>query len=75
MQEQVVGPSLGAESIKSGFISFLIAFFLVLFYMVFFYKGAGLIADAALLTNVVLLLGTLSAFGPCSRCPVSPVSC
>ena len=63
VQEQVVGPSLGAESIKSGFISFLIAFFLVLFYMVFFYKGAGLIADAALLTNVVLLLGTLSAFG------------
>ena len=63
VQEQVVGPSLGAESIKSGFISFLIAFFLVLFYMVFFYKGAGLVADAALLTNVVLLLGTLSAFG------------
>ncbi len=63
VQEQVVGPSLGAESIRSGLISFLIAFVLVLLYMVFFYQGAGLAADAALLTNVVLLFGTLAAFG------------
>ncbi len=63
VQEQVVGPSLGAESIRSGFISFIIAFCLVLLYMIFFYKGAGLAADVALLTNVVLLFGTLSAFG------------
>ena len=63
VQEQVVGPSLGAESIRSGLISFLIAFLLVLIYMVFFYQGAGLVADVALLTNVVLLFGTLAAFG------------
>ena len=63
VQEQVVGPSLGAESIRSGLISFLIAFLLVLIYMVFFYQGAGLAADVALLTNVVLLFGTLAAFG------------
>ena len=63
VQEQVVGPSLGAESIRSGLISFIIAFILVLIYMVLFYKGAGLAADAALLTNVVLLFGTLAAFG------------
>ena len=63
VQEQVVGPSLGAESIHSGFVSFIIAFCLVLIYMIFFYKGAGLAADVALLTNVVLLFGTLSAFG------------
>ncbi len=63
VQEQVVGPSLGAESIRSGFVSFVIAFCLVLLYMIFFYKGAGLAADVALLTNVVLLFGTLSAFG------------
>ena len=62
VQEQVVGPSLGAESINAGFISFIIAFLLVLCYMVFFYHGAGLIADAALLTNVVLLFGTLVSF-------------
>ena len=63
VQEQVVGPSLGAESIRAGLISFLIAFLLVLLYMVLFYKGAGLVADIALLTNVVLLFGTLASFG------------
>ena len=63
VQEQVVGPSLGAKSIKDGMISFLIAFILVLVYMVFFYQGAGIAADCALLTNVVLLFGTLASFG------------
>ena len=63
IQEQVVGPSLGARSIKSGMISFLIAFLLVLVYMVLFYSGAGLAADAALLCNVLLLFGTLVSFG------------
>ena len=63
IQEQVVGPSLGAKSIQSGMISFLIAFILVLIYMVFFYKGAGLIADVALLCNVLFLFGTLTSFG------------
>ena len=63
VQEQVVGPSLGAESIRKGLISFLVAFLLVLVYMVLFYKGAGLVADFALLTNVLLLFGTLASFG------------
>ena len=63
VQEQVVGPSLGAESIRAGLISFIIAFLLVLLYMIIFYKGAGLVADAALLTNVLLLFGTLASFG------------
>lgn len=63
VQEQVVGPSLGAESIKSGLISFVIAFILVLIYMLFFYQGAGVAADVALLANVVLLFGTLASFG------------
>ena len=63
IQEQVVGPSLGAESINAGLISFVIAFILVLIYMVLFYQGAGLVADVALLCNVVLLFGTLVSFG------------
>ena len=63
IQEQVVGPSLGAESINAGLISFVIAFLLVLLYMFFFYRGAGLVADIALLCNVVLLFGTLVSFG------------
>ena len=63
IQEQVVGPSLGAESINAGLISFVIAFLLVLLYMIVFYQGAGLVADIALLCNVVLLFGTLVSFG------------
>ncbi|MBO4585495.1 MAG: protein translocase subunit SecD, partial [Bacteroidales bacterium] len=63
IQEQVVGPTLGAASIRAGLISFIIAFCLVLIYMVFFYQGAGLIADAALLCNVLLLFGVLVSFG------------
>lgn len=63
IQEQVVGPSLGAKSIQSGMISFIIAFLLVLVYMILFYKGAGLVADIALLCNVLLLFGTLVSFG------------
>ena len=63
IQEQVVGPSLGAESINAGLISFVIAFLLVLVYMVFFYQGAGVVANVALICNVVLLFGTLVSFG------------
>ncbi len=63
IQEQVVGPSLGSESINAGLISFVIAFLLVLLYMLFFYRGAGLVADIALLCNVILLFGTLVSFG------------
>ena len=63
IQEQVVGPSLGAESINAGLISFVIAFLLVLLYMAFFYRGAGIVADIALICNVILLFGTLVSFG------------
>ena len=63
VQEQVVGPSLGAESINAGLISFLIAFLLVLIYMILFYQGAGVVADIALLCNVLLLFGALATFG------------
>ncbi len=63
IQEQVVGPSLGAKSINAGMISFIIAFLLVLIYMIFFYQGAGVAADVALLCNVLLLFGVLVSFG------------
>jgi len=63
IQEQVVGPSLGAKSIDAGMISFVIAFLLVLIYMIFFYQGAGVAADIALLCNVLLLFGVLVSFG------------
>ena len=64
VQEDIVGPSLGQESIRMGLISFIIAFCLILLYMIAYYGLIpGLIADAALLCNVFLLLGILASFG------------
>ena len=63
VQEQVVGPSLGSASIRSGMISFALAFLLVLIYMAFFYRRAGIYADIALLCNVLFLFGALVSFG------------
>ncbi len=63
IQDTVVGPSLGQESIDAGLISFVIAFLLVLLYMGAFYKTAGWVADLALLFNVFLLMGVLVSFG------------
>ena len=63
IQEQVVGPTLGAKSINAGLISFVIAFILVLLYMILFYSRAGWAADIALLCNVILLFGALVSFG------------
>ncbi|MBQ0122456.1 MAG: protein translocase subunit SecDF [Bacteroidales bacterium] len=63
VQEQVVGPSLGSASIRSGMISFAIAFLLVLIYMILFYRKAGIAADIALLCNVLFLFGSLASFG------------
>ena len=63
VQEQVVGPSLGSQSIKSGMLSFLLAFLCVLIYMAIFYRRAGFAADFALLCNVLFLFGALVSFG------------
>ena len=63
VQEQVVGPSLGSQSIRSGMISFALAFLLVLIYMLLFYRRAGWAADIALLCNVLFLFGALVSFG------------
>ncbi len=63
VQEAVVGPSLGQESIRNGLISFILAFVVVLIYMVFFYNRAGWVSVAALITNVFLLIGILASIG------------
>ena len=63
IQDTVVGPSLGQESINAGLLSFVLAFLLVLLYMGLFYKTAGWVADFALLTNVFFLMGFLVSFG------------
>ena len=63
IQDTVVGPSLGAESINAGMFSFVLAFVLVLLYMGLFYKTAGWMADLALILNIFLLMGVLVSFG------------
>jgi len=63
VQEEIVGPSLGKESINAGLISFVIAFILVLLYMQFYYAKAGLVANVALLANVFFLIGVLASVG------------
>ena len=63
VQEAVVGPSLGQESIRNGLLSFVLAFIVVLIYMVIFYNRAGWVSVAALITNVFLLIGVLASIG------------
>jgi len=63
VQEEIVGPSLGKESINAGLLSFIIAFILVLLYMQFYYAKAGLVANVALLANVFFLIGVLASVG------------
>ena len=63
IQDTVVGPSLGVESINAGMFSFVLAFVLVLLYMGLFYKTAGWMADLALILNIFLLMGVLVSFG------------
>ena len=61
--EEIVGPSLGQESINAGLISFIIAFIGVLLYMSLYYNGAGHVADIALFANVFFLFGVLASIG------------
>ena len=63
IQDTVVGPSLGQESINAGMMSFVLAFILVLIYMVFYYHTAGMVAGIALICNLFFLLGVLVSFG------------
>ncbi len=60
IEERTVGPDLGEDSIKAGSISLLIGFLLVIFYMFFKYRFLGIIANLALIVNLILLLGILT---------------
>ena len=63
IEERTVGPTLGADSVRMGLISMIVGGALVIFFMVIYYKGAGLIADIALVVNIILIGGGLAAFG------------
>ena len=61
IEERVVGPSLGAESVKRGTQSVLIGLIIVLIFILFYYRTAGSIADFALIWNLVLVLAILAS--------------
>ncbi|MCP3901040.1 MAG: protein translocase subunit SecD, partial [Desulfobacteraceae bacterium] len=62
IEERTVGPTLGADSIRMGLISMIAGGIFVIFFMFIYYKKAGLIADIALIGNIILIGGGLAAF-------------
>ncbi|UCD78247.1 MAG: protein translocase subunit SecD [Desulfobacterales bacterium] len=62
LEERSVGPSLGADSIRKGLLSMCIGGFLVVVFMIIYYKSAGLIADVALVLNIMLIGAGLAGF-------------
>lgn len=60
IEEESVGATLGAESIRAGLLSMLVGFVMVVAFMIFFYSSAGLIADIVLLLNLFLIMGILA---------------
>jgi len=69
VQSEVVGPTLGQESINAGLRSFLMAFVLVLLYMFMYYSRAGLVADLALCVNIFFIMGVLASLGAALTLP------
>jgi len=61
IEERVIGPSLGADSVRSGTLSVLIGLGIVLVFMLIYYRFSGLIADFALIWNIVLVLAVLAS--------------
>lgn len=62
-EERTVGPSLGRDSIRQGVISFAVAGSLVIVFMIGYYRVAGVLADMALVLNILYLLAALAAMG------------
>ncbi len=62
IEERTVGPSLGSDSINKGLISMGVGGIAVILFMIIYYKGSGLIADLALILNLILIAGGLAGF-------------
>jgi len=62
LEERTVGPSLGRDSIRKGLFSMLVGGLVVVAFMILYYKGSGLVADLALVLNIVLIMAGLAAF-------------
>jgi SecD/SecF fusion protein len=69
VQSEVVGPTLGQESINAGLLSFALSFVLVLIYMFMYYSRAGLVADFALCVNIFFIMGVLASLGAALTLP------
>ena len=63
LEERTVGPTLGADSIRQGMLAIAVSSVLIFVFMLVYYRLSGLIADVALILNVVLLLACMAAFG------------
>jgi preprotein translocase subunit SecD len=63
LEERTVGPSLGKDSIRQGFLASVVGFILLVLAIIAYYKGAGVNAVLALLLNLVILLGMMAYFG------------
>ena len=63
MEKRSVGPSLGADSIKASLIALVGGFVLVIIFMVVYYRLAGVIANIALIVNLLIILAVMSLFG------------
>lgn len=63
MEKRSVGPSLGADSIKASLIALIGGFGLVVVFMVVYYRVAGIIANIALVANILIILAVMSLFG------------
>jgi SecD/SecF fusion protein len=61
IEERVVGPSLGADSVRSGTQAVVIGLIIVLIFMLIYYRASGIIADFALIWNIVLVLAVLAS--------------
>ncbi|MBP1699962.1 MAG: protein translocase subunit, partial [Deltaproteobacteria bacterium] len=62
LEQRTVGPSLGEDSIRKGIISIIISAIVIVLFMVLYYKVTGIIADVALILNVVLVFAALAIF-------------
>lgn len=63
VQEQIVGPTLGASAVHGGAIAFILSFIVIFILMLIYYNNAGWIANIALILNLLFTIGILSALG------------
>jgi len=62
LEQRTVGPSLGQDSIDKGILSIIVGSILVLIFMIFYYGLSGIVANTALILNIILIMSALAAF-------------